>query len=105
MRQVATGRAGSDAMLIDVEKKLVVGADAHDEMHRGSFESEEFAKVENVGIADRHVRTSDPMSCPSGEVWSGLRRNGHCYDQQKCVRDGNEKSAPICLEWVIAGRL
>src|SRR5690242_2778661 len=72
MGQVAAGRARRDAMLINVEEKLVIGADMHNEMGWRVFESEEFAKVENGCVAHRRIRASDPRCGPAKEVRGGF---------------------------------
>src|SRR6266446_2093436 len=76
MGQVAAGRARSNAALINIEKKLVIGANVDDEMGRRVFEGEEFAKVEDGCIANWCIRASDPRSGPAGNV-RGVFGGGH----------------------------
>jgi hypothetical protein len=60
MRQIAMRRSETYPMLIHIEQKLIVRAHMHDKMFGLSRQIDNFAKVQNGGIALRDIRRGNP---------------------------------------------
>jgi len=61
VRQIAASRSSSHALLIHVEKELIVRADVHNKALWWLLQFEHFAKVEYERVALGSIRTSDPL--------------------------------------------